>query len=283
MKPQRVSMLWQFASRSFLHSTSWNPFTHPGRMYLWIIIRLICEQSLSVFNKWKDKLHQHLRIWGVGNCTISPSTRELATIPRSNCLPSNSTRRELEWRSITKIGTRHGRILVSWWMVGGSGKASWWGFLLILRILITNSHWPISNSHVCLMACRHQQDYASELSVLGLRQFGHHHLSYIFYCPCQWFSHNPPLIRFYQMPELQLLMNSILLTESFVLTPTSFPAVYCSVCPLPLNHFPLFLANTYKHGPCTCTQGSISSVQPHPVFISFDIVRKAFLPYCVAD
>ena len=117
----------------------------------------------------------------------------------------------------------------------------------------------------------------------GHGQFGHHHLSFVLHCLCQRFSHDPLWIRLHWIPELQLCMNSIPLIDSFVLTPTSFPTVYCSVSPLPPNYFPSFLANTYKHGPHTRTQSSISSVQPHPVFISFDIIRKAFLPYCVAD
>ena len=50
MKPQRVSMLWQFTNGLFLHLTSWNPFTHPGRMYLWVIIKLIYGQSVLVSN-----------------------------------------------------------------------------------------------------------------------------------------------------------------------------------------------------------------------------------------
>ena len=45
MNPQRASILWQFASGSFLHSTSWDPFTQPGRMYPWVIIKPIYGQS----------------------------------------------------------------------------------------------------------------------------------------------------------------------------------------------------------------------------------------------
>ena len=128
-----------------------------------------------------------------------------------------------------------------------------WGLLLILGTLITISCQPINNSLVPHMAHRHQQDYVSELSPLGLGHFGHHHLSFVFYCLCQRFSHDPLRIRHYRITELRLLMNSILLDDSFVLTPTSCPTVYCSVSPLPPNYFPLFLANTYKHGLCTCT------------------------------
>ena len=95
-------------------------------------------------------------------------------------------------------------------------------------------------------------------------------------------SHNPPWIHFCWIPELWLFVNSIVLDDSFVPTPTSFLMVYCSVSPLPLNYFPLILANTYKHGLCTHTY-SISSIQPCPVFVSFDIVRKTSLSYCVAD
>ena len=46
MNPQRVSILWQFANGSFLHSTSWNPFTQPGRIYPWVIINPICGQKV---------------------------------------------------------------------------------------------------------------------------------------------------------------------------------------------------------------------------------------------
>ena len=45
INPQRASILWQFANGSFLHSTSWNPFTQPGRMYPWVIIKPIYGQS----------------------------------------------------------------------------------------------------------------------------------------------------------------------------------------------------------------------------------------------
>ena len=45
MNPQRASMLWQFANGSFLHLTSWNPFTQPGQMYPWVIIKPIYDQS----------------------------------------------------------------------------------------------------------------------------------------------------------------------------------------------------------------------------------------------
>ena len=45
MNPQRASILWQFASGSFLHSTSWNPLTQPGQMYPWVIINPICGQG----------------------------------------------------------------------------------------------------------------------------------------------------------------------------------------------------------------------------------------------
>ena len=109
MNPQRASMLWQFTNGSFLHSTSWNPFTHPGQMYLWVIIKPIYGRILSVANKWQDKICQHLSISGVADCTIGLSTRELATIPRTDCLPSNTIRQELEGCCITKVGTRHGR------------------------------------------------------------------------------------------------------------------------------------------------------------------------------
>ena len=51
MNPQRASILWQFANRSFLHSTSWNPFTQPGRMYPWVIIKPIYGQKLSAAHK----------------------------------------------------------------------------------------------------------------------------------------------------------------------------------------------------------------------------------------
>ena len=47
MNPQRASILWQFANGLFLHSTSWNPFTQPGRMYLWVIINLIYGRESS--------------------------------------------------------------------------------------------------------------------------------------------------------------------------------------------------------------------------------------------
>ena len=157
------------------------------------------------------------------------------------------TRQELERRSITKVGMRHDRI------IGGSGKVSWWGFLLILGTLITSSHWPISDPYDLSHSPQTSAGLCLELLALGLGQFSHHHLSFIFYCLCQWFSHNPPRIHLHRIPELQLFMNFILLADSFVLTPTSFPTVYCSVSPLPLNYFPLFLANTYKHGLCTCT------------------------------
>ena len=118
------------------------------------------------------------------------------------------------------------------------------------------------------MACRYQQGYISDSQPTALSHFGHHHLLFIFYCLCQQPSHDPPQICFCQIPELQLLMNSIVPVDSFVLTPTSFPTVYCSVNPLPPNYSPLFLANMYKHGLCTCTQSSISSVWPCPVFAS---------------
>ena len=114
MNPQRVSMLWQFANRLFLHSTSWNPFTHPGRMYPWVIIKPIYGQILSVANQRQDKICQHLSISGVGNCTIGMSTRELVTIPRSNRLPGNMTRQRLERRSIMEIGARHGKMVGRW-------------------------------------------------------------------------------------------------------------------------------------------------------------------------
>ena len=45
MNPQRASILWQLAKGSFLHSTSWNPFTQPGQMYPWVIISPIYGQS----------------------------------------------------------------------------------------------------------------------------------------------------------------------------------------------------------------------------------------------
>ena len=49
MNPHRASMLWQFTNRSFLHSTSWNPFTHPGQMYPWVIIKLIYVSEIHSF------------------------------------------------------------------------------------------------------------------------------------------------------------------------------------------------------------------------------------------
>ena len=45
INPQRASILWQFANRLFLHLTSWNPFTQPGRMYPWVIIKPIYGQG----------------------------------------------------------------------------------------------------------------------------------------------------------------------------------------------------------------------------------------------
>ena len=73
------------------------------------------------------------------------------------------------------------------------------------------------------------------------------------------------------------------LADSFVPTThlLSDSLLFCLT--IPSEQFPLFVANTYKHGPCTRTWSSIYSVRPCPVFISFDIVRKAFLPYCVAN
>ena len=132
-----------------------------------------------------------------------------------------------------------------------TGKVSWWGPLLILRTLITISHHPISNSHIRLTACRHQKNYTLDSWPPALSHFSHHHLSFIFYCLCQWFSYDPPWIHFYWITKLQLLVDSIVSDDSFVLTPTSFPTVYCSVSPLPPNCFSLFLANRNKHGPCT--------------------------------
>ena len=115
MNPQRASMLWQFANRSFLHLTSWNPFTHPGRMYLWVIIKPIYGRILSVANQWQDKIHQHLSIRGVGDRTISPSTRKLATVPGTNGLSGNTARQELKRRGITKVGARHDWLVGCWW------------------------------------------------------------------------------------------------------------------------------------------------------------------------
>ena len=71
------------------------------------------------FQQQKDTLHQHLSIGGVGDRTIGMGTRELAMIPRSNCLPGNTTGQELEWRSISEVGVRHSRIIGKlvdcWW------------------------------------------------------------------------------------------------------------------------------------------------------------------------
>ena len=73
------------------------------------------------------------------------------------------------------------------------------------------------------------------------------------------------------------------LADSFVLT-THFISDGLLFCLPTLSElFPSFLANTYKHGPCTRTESSINSVWPRPVFVSFDIVRKAFFSYCSAD
>ena len=83
---------------------------------------------------------------------------------------------------------------------------------------------------------------------------------------------------FTRYPSHDYLWTLLLLLIHLFSHPLPFWIVYCSVSPLPPNYFPLSLANMYKHGPCTCTQSSISSVRPHPVFISFDIIRKAFLP-----
>ena len=77
--------------------------------------------------------------------------------------------------------------------------------------------------------------------------------------------------------ELYYLADSFVLMTHFI----SDSLLFCQ--PTPSKLFPLFLANMYEHGLCTCTKSSISSIQPRPVFISFDIVRKAFLPYCIAD
>ena len=90
MNPQRASMLWQFANGSFLHLTSWNPFTHPGQMYPWVIINPIYGQESSAAHKRQDTL-THLSIRGIGDRTIGPSTRELATIPGTNRLPGDTT------------------------------------------------------------------------------------------------------------------------------------------------------------------------------------------------
>ena len=112
-------MLWQFTNGSFLHSTSWNPFTHPGQMYPWVIIKPIYGQKCISFQQWKDTLCQHLSIHGVGDCINGTGTRELVTIPRSNCLPGNMTGQELKWHSIMKIGVRHsrsiGKLVGCWW------------------------------------------------------------------------------------------------------------------------------------------------------------------------
>ena len=86
-------------------------------------------------------------------------------------------------------------------------------------------------------------------------------------------------------PDTQVTLTHGLygLADSFVLT-THFISDSLLFClPTPSELFPSFLANTYKHGPCTRTKSSIYSVRPHPVFLSFDIIRKAFFSYCVAD
>ena len=151
MNPQRASTLWQFANRSFLHSTSWKPFTHPGRMYPWVIIKLIYDQSLSAANKRQDT-STHLSILRIGDHTIGLSTRELATIPGTNRLPGNTTRQELERRSIMKVRTRHsgkaGRLLAE------VVKRVDGGPLLILRTLITILRQPIRDQHIHQVARR---------------------------------------------------------------------------------------------------------------------------------
>ena len=83
MNPQRASILWQFANGSFLHLTSWNPFTQPGRMYPWVIINPIYGQKSSAAHKRQDT-STHLSIRGIGDRTVGLSTRELATVPRTN-------------------------------------------------------------------------------------------------------------------------------------------------------------------------------------------------------
>ena len=77
-------------------------------MYPWVIIKPIYGQSLSVANKRQDELRQHLSISGVGDRTIGPSTRELATVPGTNGLTGNAARQELERRGIAEVGARHG-------------------------------------------------------------------------------------------------------------------------------------------------------------------------------
>ena len=73
------------------------------------------------------------------------------------------------------------------------------------------------------------------------------------------------------------------LADSFALT-THFISNSLLFCLPTLSElFPSFLAYTYKHGPCTHTESSINSVRPRLVFVSFDIVRKAFFSYCFAD
>ena len=81
MNPQRASMLWQFANGSFLHLTSWNPFTHPGRMYPWVIIKPIYGQRLSTAHKRQDT-STHLSIRRVGDCTIGPQHKGTCDGPR---------------------------------------------------------------------------------------------------------------------------------------------------------------------------------------------------------